>query len=58
VAEPIGLTFATALRSFLRHNPNIMTIGEIRDPETAQIAIRAIWWWPTDVTRSIVSVAD
>jgi general secretion pathway protein E len=40
VAEQIGMTFATALRSFLRHNPNIMMIGEIRDPETAQIAIQ------------------
>jgi general secretion pathway protein E len=40
VVEQIGMTFAMALRSFLRHNPNIMMIGEIRDPETAQIAIQ------------------
>jgi general secretion pathway protein E len=40
VSEAIGLTFASALRSFLRHNPNIMMIGEIRDPETARIAIQ------------------
>lgn len=37
----IGLTFATALRSILRQDPNIIMIGEIRDSETAKIAIRA-----------------
>lgn len=37
----IGLTFATALRSILRQDPNIIMIGEIRDTETAKIAIRA-----------------
>jgi general secretion pathway protein E len=37
----IGLTFATALRSFLRQDPDIMMIGEIRDLETAQIAVQA-----------------
>ncbi|MEI7640781.1 MAG: ATPase, T2SS/T4P/T4SS family [bacterium] len=37
----IGLTFATALRSVLRQDPNIMMVGEIRDKETADIAIRA-----------------
>jgi type IV pilus assembly protein PilB len=36
-----GLTFATVLRSFLRQDPNIMMIGEIRDAETAEIAIKA-----------------
>ncbi len=36
-----GLTFAAALRSFLRQDPNIIMIGEIRDEETAQIATRA-----------------
>ncbi len=36
-----NLTFATALRSFLRQDPNIIMIGEIRDEETAQIATRA-----------------
>ena len=36
-----NLTFATALRSILRQDPNIIMIGEIRDEETAQIAIRA-----------------
>jgi len=40
VNEDIGMTFATALRSFLRHNPNIMMIGEIRDHETARIAFQ------------------
>ena len=37
----IGLDFATALRSILRQDPNIIMIGEIRDPETAKIAVRA-----------------
>ena len=35
------MTFASALRSILRQDPNIILIGEIRDSETAQIAIRA-----------------
>jgi len=37
----IGLTFATALRSFLRQDPDIILVGEIRDVETAEIAIEA-----------------
>lgn len=37
----IGLTFAAVLRSILRQDPNIIMIGEIRDSETAQIAVRA-----------------
>lgn len=37
----IGLTFAMALRSFLRQDPNIMLVGEIRDNETADLAIQA-----------------
>jgi general secretion pathway protein E len=41
VKPQIGLTFATALRSFLRQDPDIMMIGEIRDLETAQIAVQA-----------------
>ncbi len=41
VHEEIGLTFASALRSFLRQSPNIILVGEIRDDETAEIAIRA-----------------
>jgi len=36
-----GRTFASVLRAFLRHDPNIMLVGEIRDPETADIAIKA-----------------
>ena len=36
-----GLTFATALRSFLRQDPNIIMVGEIRDRETAEIAVQA-----------------
>src|SRR5690625_4023797 len=41
VNEAIGMTFATGLRSILRQDPDIVMIGEIRDFETAQIAIRA-----------------
>jgi type IV pilus assembly protein PilB len=41
VKPEIGLTFASALRSFLRQDPNIIMVGEIRDLETAEIAIRA-----------------
>ncbi|MEO0205533.1 MAG: type IV-A pilus assembly ATPase PilB [candidate division WOR-3 bacterium] len=41
VHEKIGLTFASALRSYLRQDPNIIMVGEIRDLETAEIAIRA-----------------
>lgn len=37
----IGLTFASALRSILRQDPNVIMIGEIRDDETARIAVRA-----------------
>ena len=41
VREDVGMTFAAALRSMLRQAPNIIMIGEIRDPETGQIAINA-----------------
>ena len=36
-----GLSFANALRSFLRHDPDIILVGEIRDPETAKTAVQA-----------------
>ncbi len=39
--EQVGLTFVSALRSYLRQDPNIIMVGEIRDHETAEIAIRA-----------------
>jgi type IV pilus assembly protein PilB len=39
--ESIGLNFAAALRSFLRQDPNIVLVGEIRDFETAEIAVKA-----------------
>ncbi|MGK4568994.1 GspE/PulE family protein [Flavobacterium sp. 3HN19-14] len=39
--EDIGLSFAAALKSFLRQDPDIIMLGEIRDPETALMAIRA-----------------
>jgi len=41
VREQIGLTFATGLRSVLRHDPDVVLVGEIRDTETAEIAVRA-----------------
>ncbi len=39
--EEVGLTFASGLRSVLRHDPDVVLIGEIRDAETAEIAVRA-----------------
>ena len=39
--EDIGLNFATALRAFLRQDPDIIMVGEIRDFETAEIAVKA-----------------
>jgi type IV pilus assembly protein PilB len=41
IRENIGLNFAAALRSFLRQDPNIILVGEIRDFETAEIAVKA-----------------
>ena len=41
VREDIGLTFSSALRSFLRQDPEVILVGEIRDKETADIAIKA-----------------
>ena len=41
VAPQIGLTFANALRSFLRQDPDVILVGEIRDPETAAVAVQA-----------------
>jgi type IV pilus assembly protein PilB len=41
VKPDIGLTFATALRSFLRQDPDVMLVGEVRDLETAQICVRS-----------------
>jgi type IV pilus assembly protein PilB len=41
IHEDIGLTFAAALRSFLRQDPDIIMVGEVRDLETAEIAIKA-----------------
>jgi general secretion pathway protein E len=41
VKPAIGLTFANALRSFLRHDPDVIMVGEVRDSETAHIAIHA-----------------
>jgi len=40
-APQIGLTFASALRAFLRQDPDVILVGEIRDEETAQVAIQA-----------------
>ena len=41
VVPQINFTFATALRHMLRHDPDVMMVGEVRDYETAEIAIRA-----------------
>jgi general secretion pathway protein E len=41
VKPAIGLTFATAMRSFVRQDPDVIMVGEVRDPETAHIAIHA-----------------
>jgi general secretion pathway protein E len=41
VAPGLGLTFAASLRSFLRQDPDVILVGEIRDPETAAVAIQA-----------------
>ena len=41
IKPSIGLTFASALRSFLRHDPDVIMVGEMRDTETAQIGIQA-----------------
>lgn len=41
VNEKIGLTFASGLRSVLRQDPDVLMVGEIRDPETAEIAVHA-----------------
>ena len=41
VREKVGLTFAVALRAFLRQDPDVIMVGEIRDMETAEIAIKA-----------------
>ena len=41
VNEKVGVSFASALRALLRQDPDVILVGEIRDPETAQIAIQA-----------------
>jgi type IV pilus assembly protein PilB len=41
VNEKAGLDFATGLRSILRHDPDVVLVGEMRDPETASLALRA-----------------
>ena len=41
VNEAAGVTFASALRAFLRHDPDVILVGEIRDPETARLAVQA-----------------
>ncbi len=41
VKAQVGLTFAGALRAFLRQDPDVIMVGEVRDPETAQICLRA-----------------
>jgi len=41
ISPKVGLTFASALRSILRHDPDIIMIGEVRDKETAELAVRS-----------------
>jgi type IV pilus assembly protein PilB len=41
VRDKAGLTFASALRAFLRQDPDVIMVGEIRDPETADVAVKA-----------------
>ncbi len=41
VNPKVGLTFSTALRAFLRQDPDVIMVGEIRDLETAEIAVKA-----------------
>ena len=41
VRNAVGLTFATALRAFMRQDPDVIMVGEVRDPETAKIAVQA-----------------
>ena len=41
IREGIGLTFAAALRSFLRQDPNVILVGEVRDADTAEVAVKA-----------------
>src|SRR5262249_14196692 len=41
VRPTIGLTFAAALRAFVRQDPDVIMVGEVRDPETAHIAVHA-----------------
>jgi len=41
IRESIGLTFPSVIRSFLRQDPDVILVGEIRDPETASIAVKA-----------------
>ena len=41
VNEAAGVTFASALRAFLRHDPDVILVGEIREPETARLAVQA-----------------
>jgi len=53
--EQIGLTFATGLRSVLRHDPDVVLVGEIRDLETAEIAVRAA---QTGHLAGVVGAAD
>jgi type II secretory ATPase GspE/PulE/Tfp pilus assembly ATPase PilB-like protein len=47
VHAEIGLTFAAGLRAFLRHDPDVIMVGEIRDLETAEIAVRAALTGPS-----------
>ena len=48
VKPAIGLTFAAGLRSFLRQDPDVILVGEVRDNETAEACLKATNWLPAD----------
>ena len=48
VKPQIGLTFAAGLRSFLRQDPDVILVGEVRDSETAEACLKATNWLPAD----------
>src|SRR4030095_8149330 len=66
VNSKIDLTFASVLRSYLRHDPDVIMVGEIRDGETAQMAIQASLTGhlvfstvaPNDAAGAITRLAD
>ena len=58
INEKVGLTFASGLRSILRQDPDIICVGEIRDGETAEIAMRAAMTGHLVITTIHTSLSD